>query len=85
MHAGAVTKLDVAIATRSALLLEVRQVLRWGGPVGVVGFFFARGRRDGNARVRNVSWAVDVDKDYARSIDYVEQPVNLKKKSTNIS
>ena len=43
LHAGAVTKLDVAIATRSALLLEVRHVLRWGGPVGVVGFFFLLG------------------------------------------
>lgn len=47
--------------------------------------FFPRGRRGGNATVRNVSWAVDVDKDYDRSIGYVEQPMNLKKKSTNIS
>jgi len=46
--------------------------------------FFPRGQRGGNATVRNVSWAEDVDKDYDRSIGYVEQLVNLKK-STNIS
>jgi len=32
-----------------------------------------------------VSWAVDVDKDYDKSTGNIEQPVNLKKKSTNIS
>lgn len=42
-----------------------------------------RGRRSGSAGVRNVTWAVDVDKEYDRSIGYVDQP--KKPKSTNMS
>ena len=44
-----------------------------------------RGRRIGSASGRNVSWAVDVDKEYDRSIGYVDQPVKPIKKSTNVS
>lgn len=47
--------------------------------------YVPRGRRGVNTTVRNVSWAIDVDKDYDRSIGYVEQPVKPRKKSTNIS
>lgn len=49
-----------------------------GGPL--------RGRRGGgsNAGSRNVTWAVEVDKEYDRSIGYVDQPAKPKK-STNIS
>ena len=47
--------------------------------------FFPRWRRGGSATVRNVSWAGDVDKDYDKSTGNVEQPVNLKKKFTNIT
>ena len=43
-----------------------------------------RGRRGGSAGVRNVTWAVDVDQEYDRSIGYVDQS-KPKKKSTNIS
>lgn len=44
-----------------------------------------RGRRGASSVGRNVSWAVDVDKEYDRSIGYIDQSVKLKKKSTNIS
>lgn len=44
----------------------------------------AHGRRGGNVGSRNVTWAVEVDKEYDRSIGYVDQPVKPKK-STNIS
>ena len=46
----------------------------------------SRGRRGGGsgAGSRNVTWAVEVDKEYDRSIGYVDQPVKPKK-STNIS
>lgn len=43
-----------------------------------------RARRGGSAGARNVSWAVEVDKEYDRSIGYIDQPVKPKK-STNIS
>lgn len=45
-----------------------------------------RGRRGGggSAGSRNVTWAMEVDKEYDRSIGYVDQPVKPKK-STNIS
>ena len=54
-----------------------------GRPSGRGRVFFPRGQRGRNSTVRNVSWAEDVNKDYDRSIGYVEQLVNLKK-STNI-
>ena len=44
-----------------------------------------RGKRGGAvAGTRSVTWAVDVDKEYDRSIGYVEQPVKPAKHSTNI-
>lgn len=43
-----------------------------------------RVRRGASAGTRNVTWAVDVDKEYDRSIGYVEQPIKPNK-STNIS
>lgn len=44
----------------------------------------ARGRRGGSAGSRNVTWAVEVDKEYDRSIGYVDQPMKPNM-STNIS
>lgn len=44
----------------------------------------ARGKRGGGAGTRNVTWAAEVDKEYDRSIGYVEQPTKPKK-ATNIS
>ena len=48
------------------------------------GNWSARGRRGGSVGARNVTWAVEVDKEYDRSIGYVDPPAKPKK-TTNIS